>query len=92
MHTHTHTHIHTHTHTHQVAAEVANLASGLALMGAKPGTKIGVFGGNCPEWMEAMQVGGGSMVGGAGGRRERQEGEIRVRCSIHVKTSYSHYA
>lgn len=40
----------------QVKEEVALLSSGLAQIGGAPGCKIGVFGGNCPEWMLAMQA------------------------------------
>jgi long-chain acyl-CoA synthetase len=41
----------------EVADEVALIASGLKAVGTGPQSRIGVFGGNCPEWMITMQVG-----------------------------------
>jgi len=40
----------------EVADEVALIASGIKAVGTVPKARIGVFGGNCPEWMMAMQV------------------------------------
>ena len=41
----------------EVADEVALIASGIKAVGVVANGSIGVFGGNCPEWMIAMQVG-----------------------------------
>ena len=40
----------------EVGDEVALIASGLKAVGTAPNARIGVFGGNCPEWMMTMQV------------------------------------
>ena len=44
----------------EIGAEVADLASGLIALGVRPGARIGVLAANCPEWMVAMQVCGGT--------------------------------
>ncbi len=39
-----------------VHADVVLLASALRQLLINPGQRVGVYGANCPEWMEAMQV------------------------------------
>lgn len=39
-----------------VDKKIAALASGMASLGLSAGQKVGVYGGNCPEWMVAMQA------------------------------------
>ena len=34
----------------QVAVRVANLAGGLAQLELPPGSRVGIYAGNCPEW------------------------------------------
>ena len=40
----------------QVAAKVADFSSAFKVVGLVPKGRVGVFGGNSPEWMIAMQV------------------------------------
>ncbi|GMH34395.1 hypothetical protein BSKO_02229 [Bryopsis sp. KO-2023] len=40
----------------ETGEKVANLASGVATTGIVAGSKVGVLGPNCPEWMLAMQA------------------------------------
>ena len=47
----------------EVGAEVAKIASGLMALGVKPKQRVTVLGGNCTEWMMAMQVVQGAGAG-----------------------------
>jgi long-chain acyl-CoA synthetase len=40
----------------ETAERVKEVASGLAALGLTAGSRVGVYGVNCPEWMLAMQV------------------------------------
>lgn len=40
----------------QVSEKVATFASGLKAVGLQAKGRVGVFGGNCPEWMIVMQA------------------------------------
>ena len=40
----------------QVSVKVSSFASGLQAVGLQAKGRVGVFGGNCPEWMIAMQA------------------------------------
>ena len=46
----------------QVGAKVADFASGLKAVGLQTKGRVGVFGGNCPEWMIAMQASGSPVL------------------------------
>jgi hypothetical protein len=63
----------------QTGEQIAAVASGLAGLGLAAGSRVGVFGTNCPEWMVAMQVRGRARLGAemGGGSRwapERHDG------------------
>ena len=47
----------------QVAAKVADIASAFKVVGLKPKGRVGIFGGNCPEWMISMQVRHPDLIG-----------------------------
>ncbi|KAH1227149.1 Long chain acyl-CoA synthetase 1 [Glycine max] len=40
----------------EVYDEVLHMSSALRASGSEPGTKIGIYGSNCPEWIVAMEV------------------------------------
>ncbi|KAH1259812.1 Long chain acyl-CoA synthetase 1 [Glycine max] len=40
----------------EVYDEVLHMSSALRASGAEPGTKIGIYGSNCPEWIVAMEA------------------------------------
>ncbi|XP_068659082.1 long chain acyl-CoA synthetase 1-like isoform X2 [Aristolochia californica] len=40
----------------EVFDEVFNIGSALQAMGAKPGSRVGIYGANCPQWVVSMQV------------------------------------
>ncbi|KAK1292783.1 Long chain acyl-CoA synthetase 1 [Acorus calamus] len=40
----------------EVYEEVLNIGSALRAMGAEPGSRIGIYGANCPQWIVAMEA------------------------------------
>ncbi|KAG9457767.1 hypothetical protein H6P81_002275 [Aristolochia fimbriata] len=40
----------------EVYNDVINIGSALQAVGAKPGSRVGIYGSNCPQWVVAMQV------------------------------------
>ncbi|XP_020102295.1 long chain acyl-CoA synthetase 1-like [Ananas comosus] len=40
----------------EVYEEVVQVGSALRQMGAAPGSRIGIYGANCPQWIEAMEA------------------------------------